>query len=192
MSTAPIITIPHPALRQTAAAVTSVTTGLKKLLQTLGDTLKATKDPTGVGLAALQINQLERVFATRLEDELLLYINPVIIDHAAELTLGENSEEPDLEGCLSIPRLYGAVPRWQWVDLESQAIDGDRLQSRRTHLTNFAARVAQHELDHLNGVLFIDHCIKNELPIYEAASRSDKMTQLDPLVVMALYQQTFS
>ncbi len=189
-TTAPIILIPHPHLRTVARPVPTPTPNVQVFANKLGETLRQTKNPQGVGLAAPQIDQDWRLFATQFEKKIELYFNPVIAKHSAELSFGENEEDPDLEGCLSIPKLYGPVPRWSWVELEFDRPEGEHFVRERRHFTDFSARVVQHELDHLDGTLFIDYSFKMDLPVYSADSRSDRMIEVPRSIFETLYQST--
>lgn len=189
-----IITVPHPTLRLTAQEVTTVDKKLQQLLKELDETLRTQKNPQGVGLAAPQVNSAKRIFATFLADDendddapgvMRLYINPKIVDHDEALTFGPDPENPILEGCLSIPELYGPVPRWQRLKLEWQTLEGDELVTQSRDFSDFTARVIQHEFDHLQGVLFTDYSLKYDLPIYRSStkSRSGTMTEIDKRLV---------
>lgn len=120
----------------------------------------------GVGLAAPQINISKRIIAvhaTDLEDKLYSYVlfNPKIISHSVEKTF-----LPGGEGCLSIDReIPGLVPRYSRITIRAFGIDGNEIKLR---LSGFAAIVFQHEIDHLNGILFFDHINKkNPLEVPE-------------------------
>ncbi len=152
MSFLPIITIPHPILKQTAQKIETITPQIKKLAHDMVDTMY---EAPGVGLASNQIGELYRIFvmdahyqkdypATRKPQ---ILINPEII---------WKSEEPSViqEGCLSIPQQFADVERPKIVRVQYLDINGVR-QEFEAH--DFESHVIQHELDHLNGVLFIDH-----------------------------------
>src|SRR3990170_2633251 len=165
-----IVTIPHPTLRQTATPVTDFSGDWKKFLTDLQKTLKKTTNPRGVGLAAPQVDRSIRVFATQVEENAkllpLIFINPVLVKQSQKHTFGPDPENPRLEGCLSMPLLYGPVPRWEWVDVEYQTYQDNQLVEKRERFDGFHARVIQHEIDHLNGILFTDYSLKYELPVY--------------------------
>ncbi len=184
--TAPIVHIPHPSLREVAAPIATVDAKLLALTKTLDESLKATRNPRGVGLAAPQIAVGKRIFATQLDGEIQLYINPKIIDHSEEKIMGEKDAEPHLEGCLSIPKIYGPVPRFEWVELEYEEIIADKLVAKKQRLSDFPARVAQHELDHLDGILFIDYSLSLGLPIYSENPETEKLELLEPEMLIAL------
>jgi peptide deformylase len=181
-----IITVPHPTLRSVASAVTLVDKKLLEFLQDLEETLLDTHNPKGVGLAAPQVDRLKRVFALNLAEdnrELRSVINPSIIEHSTEVRFGPEKEDPYLEGCLSIPGIYGPVPRWQWVDLQFEVIKDNQLVRKVERFEDYGARVVQHELDHLDGVLFIDYSIKYDLPLYKEKRGSKKMEEIDKSVL---------
>ena len=191
-----IITVPHPTLRTIATPVSQVD---KKLVQFVGEleqTLANKTNPRGVGLAAPQVDTKWRIFATQLpispqseESKVRSFINPLIIDHSENHTFGPDKKEPILEGCLSIPGIYGPVPRWEWIDLEFQYISGDELKTTKERFSDFPARVAQHELDHLNGILFVDYMMQYSLPLYQEDPKNDKLYELEPEMVLALLEK---
>lgn len=186
-----IITVPHSSLRQVAAPVEAMDQKLKNLVKDLSLTLVHQDNPRGVGLAAPQVDALRRLFATNITEEetspsrIQIYINPEIIEQSTEIVLGPTPKEDVLEGCLSIPKLYGPVPRHRWVRLQYQVIDGDELTTVVNKYAEFEARVIQHELDHLNGILFTDYSLKYDLPVYQGSSRNDKLEEIDKRVLEA-------
>jgi len=187
--TATIVYIPHVALRTVATAVTEVDDKLFALSATLEQTLLQTRNPRGVGLAGPQIAVGKRLFATQLDGSIKLYINPRIAKHSKQLVLGPKGEEPRLEGCLSIPKIYGPVPRWEWVEIEYAVVSGAKLIQKTKRLSDFPARVAQHEIDHLDGRLFIDYSLTLELPIYSENPETEELELLAPEMLIALGAQ---
>lgn len=190
MSIEKIITVPHAGLRQVAEPIVDITPELELELQNLADTLLAQDDPPGVGLAFPQVNHLWRAFATNLETSQSetpikrFFLNPKIIDHGDKLTLGPNPNSPDLEGCLSIPWLYAPIWRPEWVTMEWQEIEnGELSELKRETFYDFPARVMQHELDHLNGVLFTDYVISQGQPLYR--SEGKKLVETDSVIIEA-------
>ena len=136
-----------PVLRQRSAPVARVDDEIRRLVDDLFETMRAAK---GVGLAANQVGVALRVAVVDVGDEVpppLVLINPRIV-HGGDVT--ETAEE----GCLSIPEIFGEVERPLAVTVEALDRDG---QPYRTELSGFKARAAQHEIDHLDGVLFLDH-----------------------------------
>jgi peptide deformylase len=104
-------------------------------------------DAHGVGLAATQVGVLQRLFVFQVgDDEPRVLVNPRIVESSEEL-------EADDEGCLSMQRVLVPVERSTRVTIEAQDLDGDDV---RLELDELSARIAQHELDHLDGVLIVD------------------------------------
>ncbi len=196
-----ILTVPNPILR-----AKSVTVNLKKDLDfvkkhiaNLEETLQKKANPKGVGLSSPQIGKNLRIFSTYLPDssnivdqgrpdedekaqaKLATYINPEIVESSKDHTFGPNPEDPILEGCLSIPSLYGPVPRYSWIILRYTT---PQLEEKTEKFEGFYARVIQHELDHLDGVLFIDYVLKYEVPFFEF--RKGKMVEIDRNIIRAL------
>jgi len=136
-----------PVLRQRATPVGAVDDAVRQLVDDLFETMRAAK---GVGLAANQVGVARRVAVVDVgEDDPppLVLINPRIV-HATAVT--ETAEE----GCLSIPDIYGEVERPLAVTVEALDRDG---RPYRVEVAGFQARAVQHEIDHLDGVLFLDH-----------------------------------
>lgn len=102
----------------------------------------------GCGLAAPQLGRLRRLITVAPEDDgrVHAFVNPEIIEHSDETDIGP-------EGCLSIGEINVDVPRWTWIRLRAQDLNGTEFEAL---IEGFAARVVQHEVDHLNGILIID------------------------------------
>lgn len=145
----PILTIPNDdtRLRQRSDEVIAFDAALSKLVDDLVDTLAAQTDPIGLGLSAPQIGVFKRVFVARVRNKIKHFVNPGILKFSPK-------EISFLEGCFSVPLLYGHVIRPAEIDLEAYDKQGKRSQN---HYKGLAARIIQHEIDHLNGILFIDH-----------------------------------
>ena len=145
-----IVTLGHPALRRRADPVPEVTPELRRLAD---DMLAAMKQHEGIGLAATQVNRMVRLFVTRAPDDReRVFINPEIVRTGIETESRE-------EGCLSIPGPRADVERSAQVRVQARNRRG-RLFSLEAD--GMLARVIQHELDHLNGTLFIDHLSDEE------------------------------
>jgi peptide deformylase len=141
----PIVKYPDPVLNQPAKAVTRHPRELRELVDSMKE---AMHNFSGVGLAAPQMGVLERVFIYKLPEEgepLRVVINPKIVS--------AKGEQIGPEGCLSIPLLQGDVKRAMEVVVKGTDILGRPFRRRATE---FEARVIQHEIDHLDGVLFIE------------------------------------
>jgi len=157
LKTLPIYTYGFEVLRKKTKKVTKID---DKFIELVGSMFNTMHRATGIGLAAPQIGSelaVTVIDISRTEDkkkiktEPITLINPVIKDHHGEITLEE--------GCLSIPYVRADVTRPETIYVEYQDLD---LNKHYVELKGFLARVAQHEIDHLNGVLFIDHLNKDE------------------------------
>ena len=136
-----------PVLRQKAKKVAEIDDAVRTLVDDLFETMRAAR---GVGLAANQVGVARRVAVVDVgEDDPppLVLINPVIIERGDEVDTAE-------EGCLSIPEVFGDVERLARVVVEALDRAG---QSYRATATGYKARAIQHEIDHLDGILFLDH-----------------------------------
>lgn len=144
----------NPILRQIAQPIVDVTDAT---ISALIDSLMATATAAnGVGIAAPQVSQSYRLFivASRPNDrypnaplmEPTAMINPKIIAHSSKIV-------KEWEGCLSVPGIRGLVPRYHTIEVEYLNQDG---QLQRQQLSDFVARIFQHELDHLDGKVFLD------------------------------------
>jgi peptide deformylase len=132
-----------PVLRQAGPQVALVDDEVRRFVADLFETMQAAK---GVGLAANQVGVARRIAVVEAEGERLVLINPRIVEAS-----GKDTAE---EGCLSIPDIYGEVTRPERVVLE--ALDETGTPYRR-ELSGLPARAVQHEIDHLDGILFLDH-----------------------------------
>ena len=143
-----------PALRQRAHEVEDFDGRLAKLAADMTETMRAAG---GVGLAANQVGVLKRLFTWEVEpeDEAPIggaVVNPELLDSSEEL-------EPGEEGCLSFPGLFYPLPRPLRVEVRYQDLGGD---AHVVQLESYLARIWLHEMDHLNGILFIDHLAKHD------------------------------
>jgi peptide deformylase len=138
-----IRTFGDPVLKTRAAPVESFDESLVRLTQ---DMLATMRDNEGVGLAANQVGRLKRVFVAAIEDEEYVITNPVLTDRS-------ETTETAPEGCLSIPGIQVDVERPIAVTVSGQDVSGKPLHIKASDLL---ARVLQHEVDHLDGVLILD------------------------------------
>jgi len=162
MATRKIILLGDERLRQKAKKVKQFTPNLKKLAQDMLETMRACQ---GVGLAGPQIGVMQRIFVAEIplpEDENVephpqsgrtyILINPEVVKTSDHLIEGQ-------EGCLSIPNWQGLVERPEWVEVKAQNIEGRKI---RLKVDDLLARIFMHEMDHLDGILYIDHIKDSE------------------------------
>ena len=157
-----ILTTPDPLLRRTALPVEKLDKKLKEQIADMIVTLKSAKDPEGVGLAATQVGINRRLFIVTFNGNPEVFINPQL-SHFSEATLFDihsRSKDRWLEGCLSVPRLWGAVNRPYCVEIEYLTPVGDKLEKRHRKLEDVEASYVQHENDHLDGILFTDRILE--------------------------------
>jgi peptide deformylase len=151
----------HPVLRQKAHVLSAADIRRPELQQLIDDMIETMHEYQGIGLAAPQVHEGVRLFVAGVEGEgddleVLPFINPVIAP------VGDAAAE-DWEGCLSIPEIRGVVSRVR--DVKVRALDR-RGEPFELALKDFPARVVQHELDHLDGVLFLDRMSSFETLTY--------------------------
>jgi peptide deformylase len=145
---------PDPILREKARRIKNFDAGLRKLAADMLETMHATN---GVGLAAPQIGQSIRLLVAELEPDekegqrgfKVMLCNPEIVKASDEMA-------SDYEGCLSIPGWVAEVPRHVSIVVKGQSIEGKEV---RIKAEDYFARVLQHEIDHLNGILFTDRVV---------------------------------
>jgi peptide deformylase len=154
MAILPIVEVPDPRLRQISTPVEAVTDETRRLIADMFETMYAAP---GIGLAAIQVGVPKRLLVIDLQEpeeeggepvrDPRVFVNPEIVEHSER-------DVPYTEGCLSIPDQYADVDRpdrirARWLDEQGEAHEED--------IEGTLAVVLQHEMDHLNGVLFIDH-----------------------------------
>lgn len=172
-----IITLPNPHLRQKSQRIHVITDDVKQLIVDMTDASIDWEDSRpheiSAALAAVQIGQLDRVviirsdFDDKTNREFIPLINP-------ELIKGEGPMIEDYEGCLSVNGFYGKVQRHSKVRIKALDITGKEV---RIKAEGFLARVLQHEIDHTNGVVFVDHIHDQQNAFY----RLNEKGELDPL-----------
>lgn len=168
-----VILTPHPTLRKKTPVITNWTNKLQQQAGEMVDILRHTSDPNGVGLAAPQVNLSQRFFILLLDGTPTIYINPTITKSSSKM-LSDKYKEPEkrfLEGCLSIPKLWGFVDRPFTVTLKYQIpkkVDGQwQLVSHTQKYSDQYSSYVQHERDHLDGILFTDHILKQQGTIFK-------------------------
>lgn len=169
-----IITYPHPTLRHKSKPIRRVDAELRQIVRTMFGLMYENK---GIGLAANQVDLPLRLFIVNLkadphEGEEMVFLNPVI-------SFPKGSDEAE-EGCLSVPGVYGNVIRPKQVRINAYSLEGKEIDMV---VTDLLARCVQHELDHLDGVLFLDRMspaaradIAGELEEFEAEFASRRST----------------
>lgn len=173
-----IITLPNDHLRKRSKRILVITDEIKKLAKDMEDATLSWEDSrkheVGVALAAVQVDKLQRVvvirnsFEDKTDRSFQILINPEIVKLSGEII-------DDYEGCLSVKGIYGKVPRYEKVKVKALNLDGKEI---RVTAEGFLARVLQHEIDHTNGKLFVDH-IKDEEDRFYRLMEDGKLEELD-------------
>ncbi len=135
---------PDPVLRRRAESIERITDEIRALADQMTETLIKR---VGYGLAAPQVGVLKRLIIVDVEDDFYVLANPIILEQSAERALG-------IEGCLSIPGIEAEIERAKRIRVEGLTLKNEKILIDAEDLL---ARVLQHEIDHLNGVLFIDY-----------------------------------
>ena len=143
MAVLPITVLGQPILRQVTTPVTAVTDALRTLVTDMFETMRAAD---GVGLAAPQVGRTERLCVVEVNDVAVALFNPEIIERNGKIKWEE--------GCLSIPEVFGWVERSAYVKVRAMGVEGDTIEIEGSELL---AVCLQHEIDHLDGKLFLDH-----------------------------------
>ncbi len=132
------------------------------------ETLIAQNDPEGIGLAAPQVGKSVQLFLVEFEGLKRTVINPRIIEVKDSAKGIKNKQKKGngkiLEGCLSLPHYYGPIHRPDFVTIEFLDENGDK---KTETFKKFPAQIILHEIDHLNGKIFIDHILEQDAPLYK-------------------------
>lgn len=189
-----IISAPSPILAQKSKVVTSVNANVLKLIAEMSETLEAAKDPQGVGLAASQVGQNLQIFIAKpaLKSKIQVFINPQVTANKKYLTTNklavrsqklavgsQKSEVTKLEGCLSLPNIWGEVMRFPVI--KALYIDEKGIKHVRK-FEGLMATIFQHEVDHLNGILFPKRVLEQKGILYKSHKNKkgeDEFEELD-------------
>jgi len=146
MALLPILRYPDERLHKRAEPVQSVNDGIRRLIEDMADTMYAAP---GVGLAATQVDVHQQIIVidiSETHDELVVLINPQILEHSGASELEE--------GCLSVPGIFDRVPRAKWIKVSALDREGRPFQLEADGLLSVCI---QHEMDHLRGIVFVEH-----------------------------------
>ena len=168
-----IITLPHPSLRKRSQRIHVVTDETKQLIDDMRAAALDWEDSRpheiAVALAAVQIDRLERAVIVRADfdnkenREFVALLNPEVVKAEGEIVT-------DHEGCLSVKDLYGAVPRHDKIRVRALDETGHEV---RVKAEGFLARILQHEIDHTNGICFVDHIKDDKDAFFTLTAKGD-------------------
>lgn len=183
-----ILSAPNQILNQTLEPVHKIDDKIIKILKDMEQTLLSQKNPPGVGLAANQVGLNLRIFLALINNRIIPFINPEILRKSTELYPPNDDKNHLLEGCLSLHGYYGMVHRRKWIKLKATTADRKDLangiptnlmlyKEHTQKYTNFAAQVIQHEMDHLNGHIFVERILEQKQKLYKISGKdkNDKM-----------------
>lgn len=170
-----IVQLPHPLLRKKTETVKKLDKKILEFISDLKKTLDVQSEPEGLGLAANQVAVDARIFLVKTKDKKTkVFINP-------EITFFSEEKVIMTEGCLSVKDLYSEIERAAKVKIKYRTVE--QLNSRTIEqlgeeiteeYEGLEARVIQHEQDHLNGVVFIDHALRQKAKIYRLEKNGEK------------------
>lgn len=170
MSVCKIITLPNSNLRKKSKpAKLPKIAGMwdkrtKKIIGDLLDTVVATKDPEGVGLSAVQINEPARIFVAKVNNKFEVFINPQITHYSKKALSSSQKKSQIMEGCLSVPGYYSFIDRPIGITIKWTNEKG---ANKEAAFKGKQAIFLQHEYDHLNGILFIDHALAQKQKLFK-------------------------
>ena len=161
-----IVKLGDPVLRKRAESVTRIlTSDTQKLIEHMKVVMRKAN---GLGLAAPQVGVSQRVIVYEIDDQVHVLVNPIISG-------GRGEQLEPMEGCLSIPNLHGVVKRFQEIKIKGQDHRGRPVSKK---VTDLEARVIQHEVDHLDGILFIDRADASSL-VWAMPGRNGDSEEVD-------------
>lgn len=158
-----IIKSGNPILRRKAKTVNKIDKKVLDLITDLTDTLRVQKEPEGVGLAACQIGENLSVFVMLKKGQIVPVVNPKVIKlSSAKITL--EKAKTLMEGCLSLPNYYSPLIRAKEITIQYLNISEEEVTET---FSGFEAQIVQHEIDHLNGIMFLDRLLKQKTKLYK-------------------------
>lgn len=158
-----IVQAPDKILR---SATQPVNFDVSKTIEEMTRTLLSQKDPEGVGLAANQVGLPYRLFLARFDPkkpEIRVFINPEIVAQSEDFQ--KEVKKTPLEGCLSLPKYYGYVHRRKWIKLK---FNNNEIET----FTGFPATVIQHEMDHLDGKIFVERILEQKGKLFKVTGKT--------------------
>ncbi|HCQ31582.1 TPA: peptide deformylase [Candidatus Collierbacteria bacterium] len=176
-----ILVTPDKFLRVKAKPVLNYDKKLEKQISEMIKILKSSRDPEGVGLAATQVGLDRRLFIVSLNGKPEIFINPIISWSSEALLSDIHSKKKDrwLEGCLSLPKIWGFVDRPYSIEMDYVTPEDGILVPRHRKFEDVESAYVQHENDHLDGILFTDHILKQGGQIFKETP--DGLTPIDKI-----------
>jgi peptide deformylase len=177
-----IVKAPNPVLSQKAKPIAKVDKAVLNLIQEMEQALDSASDPVGVGLAAPQVGKSLSIFVIKPhpKSKLQAFINPKIIKVETQKVAKKNHGAKKLEGCLSLVNIWGEVERADYVLLEYTDETGKRHKKK---FNGFVATIIQHEIDHLNGILFPKRVLEQKGTLYQSSKNAKGEDEFEELKI---------
>lgn len=172
-----IIIVPNQILTTPTKKVKKIDKKIRKIIEEMEETLIAQKNPEGVGLAAPQVGLPLSLFIIKPKKNqpIKIFINPKILEKKfIKKTKKTVKKTRKLEGCLSIPKIWGVVNRPQKIYLQYQTLNGE---TKKEWFSFFEAHIIDHEMDHLQGILFTKKAIEQKKPLYQ--EKNDRLEKIE-------------
>jgi len=177
-----IVKAPSPVLSTTAKRVTKVDRAILNLIQEMELSLNAASDPVGVGLAAPQIGKSLKLFIAKptVKSPISVFINPKITSQKPLIGEKDGKKTHKLEGCLSLVNVWGEVERSPEIVLEYLDETG---KFHKRKFTGFMATIIQHEVDHLNGILFPKRVLEQNGTLYQSSKNAKGEDEFEEIII---------
>jgi len=163
-----ILVAPHPKLRVKTKPVKKITPEIIGIARKMIKLTETFTDPEGVGLSANQIGREDKFFIAKLFKKFLMIFNP-------QITSFSKTKKIFFEACLSVPNFYGEVERPTAINIQYQDEKG---QTVKKPLKGIAAWIFQHEMDHLNGILFVDRVLEQKRRMFKVVGKDRTGTEI--------------
>jgi peptide deformylase len=167
-----IVKAPSPVLSAKAKRIPKADKAILRLISAMEEALLAATDPIGVGLTAPQVGKSLQLFIAKptAKTKIMVFINPVILQKTNREILSKKEQHRKLEGCLSLVNIWGEVKRFDDIVLSYSDEKGRR---HKRKFSGFMSIIIQHEIDHLNGILFPKRVLEQKGTLYKS-EKDDK------------------
>ena len=175
-----IIITPNQILTTPSQPIEKIDKEVLDFIEGMKQALLSTTTPKGVGLAAPQVGKNWQIFLTKPSEksEIKVFLNPEIIEKSKELPINLPERKNPLEGCLSIPSVWGIVKRYQTIKLKYKTPDG---KTHTQQFSRFLATIIQHEMDHLQGRLFPSRTLEQKGKLYQVKKGREGKEKLEEI-----------
>jgi peptide deformylase len=184
-----IVTAPNSVLSNIAKPISKVDSSVTKIIAEMKEALLKTNDPKGVGLAAPQVGKSLRIFIAKPTDEskIMVFINPQILQKSSKIDYVKRSKKDHsekaskkLEGCLSLPNIWGPVLRASSLTVSFLDEQGE---PHKQKFSGFMATIVQHETDHLNGILFPKRVLEQKGILYKSSRNKKGVDEFEEIEI---------